>query len=148
MKKVWIVTCGEYSEYGISAVFSTEENARLFIEAVAPSHYDQGYRVEEYELDGAPETRRGLKPFAVYMNQEGYVIKCVHSSAPDAPDSPEFKKHGFVAGRFDLSVWARDEKHAIEVANDKRRQYIAEHGWPPKAEGAVAGSEGSGDGEA
>lgn len=48
MKKVYIVTCGDYSDYTIENVFSTKELAEEYINRV--STYDD-YRVEEYELD-------------------------------------------------------------------------------------------------
>jgi hypothetical protein len=48
--KVFIVTSGEYSDYGISAVFSTEEGAQRFIDVRGTGRWDY-YQIEEYELD-------------------------------------------------------------------------------------------------
>lgn len=49
MATIYIVTSGSYSDYGIDAVFSSEENAQTFIDQNSP-FLDMG--IEEYELDG------------------------------------------------------------------------------------------------
>jgi hypothetical protein len=41
-----------------------------------------------------------------------------------------FKYHGFI---MCLHVLARDEQHAIKIANEKRTQLIAENKWPGQA---------------
>jgi predicted GIY-YIG superfamily endonuclease len=46
--KVYIVTSGSYSDYGIHKVFSTEEEAKKYIDAVGT---DDNWEVEEYEVD-------------------------------------------------------------------------------------------------
>ena len=48
MKTVYVVTEGTYSDYGIEALFSTEEKAKAF---VAKHEYNSDRRVEEYTLD-------------------------------------------------------------------------------------------------
>ncbi len=45
MKRVYVVTSGEYSDYRIEKVFSSHEKARLY------SLIDQDRRVEEYDVD-------------------------------------------------------------------------------------------------
>lgn len=49
-KKVYIVTSGDYEDYGINAVFSTKEAAQKFID---DNFKNANYYVaiEEYELD-------------------------------------------------------------------------------------------------
>ena len=46
MKKVYVVTEGCYSEYHISATFSTKEKAEEYI-----AYHGTEYRIEEYSLD-------------------------------------------------------------------------------------------------
>ncbi len=46
MKKIYIVTSGEYSEYHIDAVFSTKKLAEDYIQQNGTD-----YRIEEYNLD-------------------------------------------------------------------------------------------------
>lgn len=65
MKKVYLISSGEYSDYGIVAVFANEADA----DAVAEVHnkdrrYDK-YRIEEYDLYEAP-----VEPILVYWKQE------------------------------------------------------------------------------
>jgi hypothetical protein len=48
--KVFIVTSGEYSDYGMNAVFSTEEAAQRFIDVHTTSRWDR-YQIEDWELD-------------------------------------------------------------------------------------------------
>lgn len=45
-KKIYIVTSGEYSDYGIDAVFTTKEKAVDYVE-----QHGTDYRIEEYDLD-------------------------------------------------------------------------------------------------
>lgn len=52
MSKVYIVTSGEYSDYGIDACFSTKEKAQEFLKnrkKIGDSFWSA--RIEEYELD-------------------------------------------------------------------------------------------------
>ena len=60
MRKVYIVTSGEYSDYGIDSVFSTEEKAKEWIDVIT-SMYDGSYNIEPYELDAPiPERKEYL----------------------------------------------------------------------------------------
>lgn len=53
MSKVYIVTSGEYSDYGIEACFSTELKAKEFIEnGTKTREIWSDSRIEEWELDG------------------------------------------------------------------------------------------------
>lgn len=51
--KVYVVTSGEYSDYGINAIFSTKEKAQEYIDRgdKLGMNYSYGYQIEEYELD-------------------------------------------------------------------------------------------------
>ena len=48
MSKGYIVTSGEYSDYGIYRVFSSEEKAKEWIEVIT-SMYGGNYNIEQYE---------------------------------------------------------------------------------------------------
>jgi len=47
---VYIVTSGEYSDYGINAVFTSQEQAELYISTMPDSHKER-YYIEKYETD-------------------------------------------------------------------------------------------------
>lgn len=52
--KIYIVTSGEYSSYGINAVFSTYEKAEKYIALRndEDSSWHDEYYIEEYDVDG------------------------------------------------------------------------------------------------
>lgn len=54
-KKTYIVTSGEYSDYGINAVFTTKEKAVDYVE-----QHGTGYTIEEYNLDEEVEKKTQL----------------------------------------------------------------------------------------
>lgn len=49
MKNIFVVTSGQYSDYSITAVFSTRELAEEFIKDF-PRRYCDQHRIEEYAL--------------------------------------------------------------------------------------------------
>jgi len=56
-KKIYVITSGEYSDYGIEAVFTTEELAKQWIgEDTHKSGYCK-YNIEEYDLDSLAHRR-------------------------------------------------------------------------------------------
>lgn len=54
-KKIYIVTSGEYSDYGINAVFSTKEKANAYIQQNGTE-----YNIEEYNLGEEVEKKTQL----------------------------------------------------------------------------------------
>jgi len=129
MSKVYIVTSGEYSDYGIDAVFSTKELAEQAQKLVPFSN------IEEYELDiGAEEMRNGMFPFVVKMDREGSANAISRSDCfrqwldkRFRETSCEFYYHS--PGILYCYCFAKDEKHAIKIANEKRTQLIALNRW-------------------
>lgn len=55
--KVYVVTSGEYSSYGIDAIFSTRELAQKFIDDSNYNKYS-AVNIEEWELDSAQGEKR------------------------------------------------------------------------------------------
>lgn len=51
--KLYVVTSGEYSDYGINSIFSTKEKAQAYIDRSNKLGIDNylGWNIEEYELD-------------------------------------------------------------------------------------------------
>lgn len=143
-RKVFVVEQGEYSDYRVVGVFSSMENAQLIADAINTS--DDGYisggaTVAEWSLDPAVnELRQGFAPFVVTMREDGAVEKCArwavcgyeltgyvrmwrrtkapaYRGNPDAPDV------------LSALIWARDEKHAVKIANEHRTRMIATGEW-------------------
>ncbi|TET16308.1 MAG: hypothetical protein E3J81_03535 [Dehalococcoidia bacterium] len=119
MKKVYIVTRGEYSDYDIGAVFSDTIQADAYVEAGG------GDRVEDYVLD-IPYNEWWVT--FVCMDREGNVIRTYKALA-----CYEWNKPGFGEftrdGRLQWRVLTSDVKRAIKVTNEKRSQILAMNLW-------------------
>ena len=68
MKKVYLVTRGDYSDYRVSAVFDNKKKAELFTK----SFNSDEYRIEIYDLNPFEEQiKESYKPYFVRMNKKG-----------------------------------------------------------------------------
>lgn len=127
MKKIYVVTAGEYSDYRIQAVFSEKEIAEKYVKLFKK---DSDFRVEEHDLNPDKEgISNGYNPFYVIMTREG---ECVSVNK----DLSCYFDHGSINvgwdGNLEVSLFAKDKKHAIKIANEKRLQVIAGNHWTPR----------------
>jgi len=138
MKKLYVVTRGEYSDYCISAIFDSKELAQAYIEKFSifeNRHYFNGFNeIEEFVLNPQEEhllTNR--KPFMVEMRRNGdvgSVLEEVEFNYPNYDGLVEFIGYAHDPDRtMRIVVFANDEKHAIKIANEKRGQIIAMNKW-------------------
>jgi hypothetical protein len=138
---LYLVTDGDYSDRHVDSVFSTKEAAQKWIETLVPDG-----EIEEFELD--PDIARfnippGMKPFRVCMDRNGDNAEARHLGAcGEVPDPceiyrkgkweihilKEYKKAGFTE-TIQTFMFARDEKHAIKIANERRTGLIASGEW-------------------
>lgn len=126
--KIYLVTSGQYSDYGVDAVFNSRELAQKFIDVFSHGSYNE-MRIEERVLNPKEkEIRQGFKPFFVRMTKEGIVKECVI----------EDSIYGFMGNinhNFDLKdnlynhVFASSEEHAIKATNELRGMIIAANKW-------------------
>lgn len=105
---------------GVRAVFSTEE---LAVRAVEKLLY--GDTIEEFEVDGlAGRIGSGERYYEVLIDESGdnYVSR---QESPPIPDRDRPDHWATAWGKYFLRVrtWARDENHAIEIADDRRLLY-------------------------
>ena len=131
MNKIYVVTSGDYSDYGIDAIFTSRELAQAFINAFKKRDYDE-FRIEEFELNPyKTEIRKGYFAFFVRMQKDG---KCTEVYK-------ENSSYGFNGGidyGFDVNknmychVFAKDDKHAVKITNEKRTELIALDKWGNK----------------
>lgn len=73
-KKIYIVTSGEYSDYGIDAVFTTKEKAVDYVE-----RHGTDYNIEEYNIDEDVEKKTQLWNIAFYVDDVKLYVACPSS---------------------------------------------------------------------
>lgn len=176
-KYIYIVTSGDYSDYGVAAVFSTKEKAQEFCKlhninkedgedvcnADGSYRYTPDYRVETWEVDAVfPEVPKDQYGFYVFMSKDGETSVVRRRSIAEAlasknkvsfygpptpyPDGsvtsrkrfwanvPEEKEVEALLNNTEFmvlnGVLARDEQHALKIANEKRAQLLALQRWP------------------
>ena len=134
MDKVWAVEEGEYSDYHIVGVFSTKENAQIVADLFNGS-------VVEWPLDpGIEELNAGLQRFQVFMYRDGSAeVESLQRSSYAFPVKSESEQNQVIRSiRLQKGnkswivpiVWAKDKKHAVKIANERRVQLIAHGKWP------------------
>jgi hypothetical protein len=117
--KLHVVTKGEYSDYSICGIYSTAEKAE---EAKRLYAADE---VEEWELDKTPAHLPGHWPYSVRMDIDGNS-----DVEPSAVNYMVEEARPYGDGvRVSFDVWAKDEAHAVKIANERRAQLIASGQW-------------------
>lgn len=126
--KVYVLTCGEYSDYRIIATTVDKAVAEKLAETF-------GLEIEDFDAltDASVADLKGLNHYTLHMYKNGKVEYNVMKNVP--PD--EFSIHPVyrirdmnLAGadsrpRMIISLWARSPNHAIKAANEIRVQLIA-----------------------
>ena len=123
VSNVYLVTQGEYSDYHVMGVYSTEENAEL-----AVKHF--GGTIEEFALDpDIEQMHAGRKRYWVKMERDGTVREYAEGQSTE-----EFAFWGDYRGavNLELSVWARSKEHAVKITSEVRRQLLAADAWPER----------------
>jgi uncharacterized protein (TIGR02996 family) len=119
---VYLVSRGEYSDYRVTGVFSSETDAVRVMEACGG--VEEFNDLEEFTLDeGADPAARGLKSFGVAMDADGNNAKV--SASQDMTESVHLSSPIYPPRYFSADVWARDEAHALKIANEKRIAALA-----------------------
>lgn len=125
MEKIFVVTTGEYSDYRISGVFSTKEKAEDFVNFVEKHNANRYYlEIKEYGVDEFSEaSKKGFFVFRVEMDKQGNSKVSSKSALVSDFDKDDINIWG---GKLFMDCYAKDEKHATKIANEKRVQLIAE----------------------
>ncbi len=119
--KIYTLEDGEYSDYNIEAMFSTKKKAEEY-QVWRNSHTSKG--PGEIKVWNVDETNE-------YYNKKysAYVIRFVKltSEVKEIRLADVGVDTGFIDVRdnFIAYIWARDEKHAVKIANERRAQHIA-----------------------
>lgn len=126
LKKVYLVTTGDYSDYRVVSVCSNKEQA----EALS-KHPPINRDIEDFLIDQYRESvSAGRVLYFIEMLRSGDTIKCVikDGSGFDFPDVGGIWVNDIVKYQKGITgcFFGKDEQHAIKVANEFRLRMIAE----------------------
>lgn len=132
-QKVYIVTRGVYSSYGIERVFLTKEEAEAYVAPFKRNldrqrelgqyvYVEDDYpEIEEWEVGGAPPVERTV--WVVIIERTGDVSWCQLS---ELEDSDPGKEHYWERdGKYQAHVEAQTKESAIKIAAERRTQFLA-----------------------
>lgn len=123
MNMVYVVTDGHYSDYRVVGICSTLEKANRLREL-----YNCKNDIKEMALDDLPDVPPGLYAFVVVMDQDGNVRYSRREGCDVMQNN--WKWAPYCDGKnVAFYVWARDDRHAIKIANEQRIQLIANNQW-------------------
>lgn len=142
MATIWAVSEGDYSDYRVTGVFSSEKKAEAYLAVVKEENYAGPYRLEELEYDPDPPTL--VSTITVYIAKDGNVLPPKHvrvrevawvgfggyyatpghfvifPKRPEIPDRPVY---------LAWTVQTDDIERAVKVVNEKRAMLMAAGVW-------------------
>jgi hypothetical protein len=141
-KSVWAVEEGEYSDYHVVGIFSSESHALKMMRAINGSDPLYGRAsVAEWPLNpGIAEINAGMHMYHALMLKDGSIEsirRCEYMSSYDLggrvwlwlrESAPAYKGTG-KPNVLNATVWAKSEEHAIKVVNEHRTKMIANGEW-------------------
>lgn len=121
-KKIYIVTCGEYSDYRIDRVFSQKKLADEYLDGKSDD-----YRLEVYDLDEPmPERKTLLWRISLDLSTKK-VRFCDHAYKYDIRDTVRISTClGSDTKFLEFYIEADSKKRAIKVASERFGQVMAE----------------------
>lgn len=128
--KVYVITKGEYSEYGIYAVTLDKEQAEL-LKAEYSDKWDEAF-IEEYDTDNSwIEVSDDYKPIwnVEFRCRDNKIVRCYKISHDNIRHGEIFEVHWYNNKRCDelkVFVEAKDEEHAEKIATDRYMKWLAE----------------------
>lgn len=118
MPKCWIIEQGEYSDYHVVGIFSTEENAKHVMERIKQTYkYDRPYITERSFDPGIAELNEGLNHYCVRWIDAVMDV----AISTDAEDEDCHWDNGHI-----YMVWAANDQAAIKIAAERHTQYLAQ----------------------
>ena len=121
-KTIWVVTSGEFSDYGIDAIFSTFEAAEKY--AAILNRYRDSHRVELFPLDPDHVLLRdpNLNFYVVRFDNAGEVREVRDEKlvpvSMETKEEPEFRS--FDDGAI-VYLWAKTPNLAKKIALNEYR---------------------------
>lgn len=134
--KIYAVNSGCYSDFRINGLFSTRENAEAYMRAFPNAGYDGYNEIDEYDVDeGVSEVRQGLVVWVVDMMRDGDTISVKKwDSMDECAEKPKWSDRRYDRDVNEIQLyewvrfylWARDEAHAVKIANERRIMELAQ----------------------
>jgi hypothetical protein len=126
-KSVWVIEGGEYSDYRVSGIYSTKHNAQLAFNTGLGSYEME---INEWPLDvNIDLIKKKYHPFRVEIpiKADANALTKVFTTSPDYANDPEISEIYRKPNFLHTHMWAKDEKHAIKIASERRRIWILDH---------------------
>ena len=123
-KKAYVVTTGDYSDYHICGVFDSLPNAKR-----AKKLFGDESRIEKYEINKIPKSPKDMFFYDVTMDRSGNTKACLNYGIENVIDysSVEYIDDD---NQLVCTLWAKNKKHAVKIANERRTQLIALNKYP------------------
>jgi hypothetical protein len=141
MKMIYVVTKGEYSDYGIIGVFEDKDVAAEFAAQMCGEVED--YKVKtNSDMVLPPNFRR----YEIYMCEDGSTLRVSIRECDMGSDyadtkvviNPSLSFYYVYTGGYVFFVDTnKGETGAIKIANERRVQMIANGKWPQKGSRAI-----------
>lgn len=133
MKKIYVVTSGQYSDYGIDAIFDTKEIAEKYIASFCKVGWEE-MEIEEWDLNPhEANIKVGGKAYTVTMDKQGNALEVEWADSSFGFRNVEY---GVMFTRdkeiMNCFCFAKDDRHAVKIANERRVQYLATDSWGEK----------------
>ena len=125
---VYLISAGCYSDWHPTGAFSSRELAEAAIAGYKEHGDDVNDCIDVFTLDAMPYApdEHGLKHYRVKMRRDGDA-EVEQRLAPIGPDDDVSGAPR--DGRVPFHVSARDEQHAVKIANERRIALIASDQW-------------------
>lgn len=158
MSNVYAVVIGDYSDYHIVGIFSTEEKAQELIDRIKEKdkeYYDDPdclirASIETYVLDGLDMMGRNCNLYNLCMKRDGTIDGDVSLAGEyDIEDyikgctriGSKYINSRYRPNTFMFTVPAMDKEHAVKIANEKRGALIMAGRWPTDKEVRTRGND-------
>jgi len=131
LSKIYVVTSGTYSDYGIRAIFSTRDKARAFIKRKQRNsrfeHYiGDDYRIETWEVDKPLEPKIPIFFCYYFPDNDKWKVfeheECNEFNVVKKDVDSFGETEGYV---YWVAKKAEDKESALKMANEQIMQFIA-----------------------
>ena len=121
--KVYVITKGEYSGYGICGVAIDKDKAEI-LRKFYSDRYDEA-EIEEYDTE-EEEIQNDLRTvYGFTIGKKGEVLNEAQFMRSEREWKNKFSRYG-VEHFFYAEVMAVDRDHALKIALDERAKMLAE----------------------